>query len=181
MDPDTVTADSSADAVISLETIEVATPVAPVVAPVVEPSDDELLAIALAHTDPDGPTVAVRTSYRDLSCSMSGPQVYRQFIWPGASEPVWPDQRLPAFGGTNASSRRATCTEQIPIGSVVIDYEQQVYKGKKGRAKVTIGVLCEHAGKGKIVWVDHKTLRSRPVYEVDLLGRKIEIPRRADT
>jgi hypothetical protein len=89
----------------------------------------------------------------------------------------WPDSdRLPGLG-YNAASRHCAVYADMPVGTIVVDYESTLYKGAKSRAKVTIG-LVTHAGK--ISWLEHRTLRKRPVYEVVMPnGSKLEIERRA--
>jgi hypothetical protein len=142
--------------------------------------DDALAAIGTTDVD-SLPTVRIRAAYRDLSCSGSGPECYRRVRYPhAASGTEWPDsERLPACDG-RAGTRRASVRCEVPIGTIVVDFERQVYKGKRGRCSVTIGIAYADAdGDGKVHWIQHRTLRSKPVYEVTLpYGLKIEIERR---
>jgi hypothetical protein len=142
--------------------------------------DDALAAIGTADVD-SLPTVRIQAAYRDISCSGSGPECYRRVRYPHQeSGTEWPDSdRLPACDGL-AGTRRASVSCEVPIGTVVVDYERQVYKGKRGRCSVTIGIAYADAdGDGKVHWIQHRTLRSKPVYEVTLpYGLKIEIERR---
>jgi hypothetical protein len=128
----------------------------------------------------DGHQVSIRAAYRDLGCSGSGPECYRRVRYPGKTSEEWPDcDRLPARG-ISAAERRCTVYCDVPVGTIVVDFERQVYKGSRGKCKVSIGVAIAHpdTGKGHIEWYEHRTLRSRPVYEVKLPGRTIEIERR---
>jgi hypothetical protein len=134
----------------------------------------------LDNPDPDGTTVSIRAAYRNLGCSGSGPECYRRVRYPGKTSEDWPDSdRLPARG-IRAAERRCSVYCDVPVGTIVVDFERQVYKGSRGKCKVSIGVAIAHpdTGKGHIVWYDHRTLRSRPVYECKLPGRTIEVERR---
>jgi hypothetical protein len=147
------------------------------------PYSSEAAAIAaLANPDPDGPTVRIRAAWRDLSCAGSGPEAYRRVRYPGATTDEWPDcDRLPA-PGIRASERRCTEYCEVPIGTLVTTYERSVYRGRRGRCSISFGVAvpgAPGAGAGALVDCSHRTLRSRPVYEVTLPdGSKVEIARR---
>lgn len=138
---------------------------------------------ALANTDPDAEPVKIKSAYRDLCAKMSGPECYRRVRYPHqTSGTEWPDsERLPRRGSL-AGDRRCSVYCEVPPGTIVVDFERQIYKGQGGKCKVTIGVAYrDPSGKGKIEWCEHRTLRSRPVYEVTLPdGRKIEVERRED-
>lgn len=130
--------------------------------------------------DPDEvPQVRVRSAYRDLSCKGSGPECYRKFIYPGSTEPQWGDERLCA-AGIRAAERRASVGQEVPVGTLVLDYERQRYKFQKGKCAFVCGIVGRNAeGKAKIYWLEHRTLRKRPVYEVTLPdGNTIDIERR---
>jgi hypothetical protein len=130
-------------------------------------------------TPDDEKNVHLRSAYRDLSCSMSGTECYRRVQYAGKSCSEWPDgDRLPARG-CSAHDRRATCYTDIPEGTLVIDFDRSVYKGSKGKCSVKYGLAgFDCNGKPSIHWLDHRTLRVRPVHEVTLPdGQKIEIPR----
>jgi hypothetical protein len=135
----------------------------------------------LDNPDPDGPNVRIRAAYRDLSCKGSGPECYRRVRYPGKTSEEWPDcDRLPA-AGIRASERRSSVSCDVPVGTIVVNFERQVYKNQRGKCKVTVGIVIAHpdTGKGHIVWCEHRTLRSRPVYEVTLPnGFKIDVERR---
>jgi hypothetical protein len=69
---------------------------------------------------------------------------------------------------------------EIPIGTIIIDFERQVYRYNRGKCKVVIGIayLDPETGKGDIAWCNHRTLRLKPVYEVELPdGSKVEVAR----
>jgi hypothetical protein len=138
-------------------------------------------ALAAWHAgDPDGvPIVRIRAAYRNLSASQSGPECYRRVRYPGAETDEWPDaERLPP-AGFRAAERRAKAWCDVPIGTIVVDFERAVYKGRRGKCKVTIGLVCKGEDAGVIEWLDHRTLRARPVYEVTLPdGAKLDIQRR---
>jgi hypothetical protein len=147
-------------------------------------SAEEAARAALAHPDPDGPTVQIRSAWRDLSCSGSGPEAYRRVRYPGSTSWEWPDaDRLPAKGGCRASERRATAHCDVPVGTIVVTYDRAVYRGQRGRCSMSFGVAVPRepgAATGTLVDCPHRTLRSRPVYEVTLPdGSKIDCPRNA--
>lgn len=136
------------------------------------PSREERIASAMSQTDPDGPVTNVRISYRDVSCSMSGEETHRKFVWPGWQvkpldellRPQWAEGgRLPALG-IRAAERRASVREDVPIGSLLVDYESTIYKGNKSKAKVRIALVV--GGDEPCEWLDHRTLRSVEAWEV---------------
>lgn len=135
---------------------------------------------AALATDPDGRTLRIRSAYRDLSCKGSGPECFRRVRYPGASSDEWPDAaRLPA-PGFRAADRRCSESCDVPIGTLVIEFSRDVYHGKRGRCSVGFFVVADRGdGKPILCEVPHRTLRSRPVYEVTIPGRGVaEIPRR---
>jgi hypothetical protein len=145
-------------------------------------SPQEAACAALTNPDPDGPQVRIRAAYRDLSCSGSGPECYRRVRYPGRSEDEWPDcDRLPA-SGFRASERRASTECLVPVGTLVISFERSVYRGQRGRCSVSFSVVVPKApgsSLGTLVECEHRTLRSRPVYEITLPnGQKTEVSRR---
>jgi len=130
--------------------------------------------------DPDEtPQVCVRAAHRNLSCKESGPECYRRVLYPGATETEWPDSdRLPRCDG-RADTRRATVRADVPIGTIVQQFERDVHRGKRGRCSRSYGIVTQaHDGRTLIAWLGHRTLRKRRVDEVDggPLG-KIEIAR----
>lgn len=147
---------------------------------------------ATIPSDPDGPALRFRSAYRDLSCKMSGPECYRQVVYPtpggwadGATlTPEWPDGERLCARGIRAHERRATVYAEAPAGTLVVDFERSVYKGSKGKCQVRFAILTANpeTGKAELVWLDHRTLRSRPVYEITLPdGRKVFVPRRVES
>lgn len=164
-------------------------PPPPATAPDTRPALPAHVAAGLAayHAgDPDGPTVRVLAARRDLGCSGSGPEEYRRVRYPGATSEVWPDgDRLPACNG-RAGTRRCSVDAEVPIGSLIVCYTRDVYKGRRGRCSVEIKLVCppseteasQRRGYTAIV-CPHRTLRSRPVYEVTLPdGSLVEVARR---
>lgn len=142
---------------------------------------DAEAARVVAEADPDGPTVSIRAAWRNLSCAGSGPEAYRKVRYPGSTEDVWPDSdRLPAQGGFRASERRATVHCSVPVGTLVTTYYRDVFRGRRGRCSVEFGIaIALPDGTAKVVGCPHRTLRSRPVYEVALPdGSKVDVPRR---
>jgi hypothetical protein len=144
--------------------------------------DPELAAaIAAWHAgDPDSvPVTTIRAAYRDLNCRESGPECYRRVIYPGRTEPEWPDSDRLTAPGHLAADRRCTVHCEVPVGTLVLDYERQVFRGRRGRCSVTIGLVAARDGKGVIHWLKHRTLRKRPVYEVTMPdGSTVDVPRR---
>jgi hypothetical protein len=141
-------------------------------------------ALAAYHQgDPDSvPSVKIRSAWRDLSCSGSGPEAYRRVRYPGFSDEVWPDaDRLPATG-IRAAERRASVHCEVPIGTLVVEFSRDVRRNRRGRCSVNIGLVHanqDSPGAGKIAWCAHRTLRARPVYSVTLPdGTVVEIARR---
>lgn len=148
--------------------------------PEISPAVVEALAAYHAGNPDAVAQVRIPAAYRNLSCKQSGPECYRRVRYPGAESEVWPDaERLPARG-IRASDRRAMVYCDVPIGTIVVDYERQVYRGSRGKCSVTIGIVCrESDGHGKIEWCEHRTLRRRPVYEVRLPdGTMLDVARR---
>ncbi|MFA4972166.1 MAG: hypothetical protein WC683_06105, partial [bacterium] len=136
---------------------------------------EDLAKAALLTADPDAPPVRIRAAWRDIGCSGSGPEAYRKVIYPGQSAPVWPDaDRLPAQGGSRSAERRCTTYCEVPPGTIVITYSR-----KRGRCSFEAGVVYRSPGDpdvGKVFPCEHRTLRSRPVYEVTLPnGVKVEV------
>jgi hypothetical protein len=131
--------------------------------------------------DPDAvPTVRIRAAYRNLSCSGSGPECYRRIRYPGQTAEQWPDSdRLPP-AGFRAADRRCTVYAEVPIGTLIADYEREVYRGRRGRCTYTPGLVCRTPdGSAHIEWLEHRTLRARPVYEVALPdGSTVDVGRR---
>jgi hypothetical protein len=149
----------------------------------VDPREAAAIA-ACEQTDPDAPTVKLRAAYRDLNCKGNGDETYRRLRYPGASTEVWPDaERLPRRGML-AGDRRCCVYCDVPVGTIVVDFERYVSRFQGGKCKVTIGIVIaniDNPSKADIVWCEHRTLRSRPVYQVTLPnGSKIEIARRDD-
>lgn len=154
----------------------------------VESAEDALRAHVLdllANPDPDGPAYSWRAAWRDLGCKGSGPECYRRVAYPAAWEnetivdTQWPDcDRLPERG-MRASERRATVHMEIPEGTLVVSFERNVYHGSRGRCSVSFALAVLEDGKSILFDLKHKTLRSRPYYEVSLPnGRKIFVERR---
>jgi hypothetical protein len=134
-------------------------------------------------TDPDGETVSIRAAYRDLNGKGNGSQTYRRFRYPGMTTEVWPDcERLPRLGGNRASDRRCSKRADVPVGTLVVDFESSVNRYHSSRATVHIGIVCRLPdGKSEIVWLEHRSLKSRPVYEVRTPARgAFNIARRDD-
>jgi hypothetical protein len=137
---------------------------------------------AVQHPEPDGPTLRIRAAWRDLSCAQSGPEVYRQVRYPGQTSWERPDaDRLSRQGGVRASERRETKHCEVPVGTLVATYERSVYRGKRGRCSVSFGIVVpaeEGSADAAMVDLSHRTLRSRPVYEVTLPdGSTVDCPR----
>lgn len=141
------------------------------------------IACAIWHAgDPDGQTVRIRSAWRDLGCSGSGPEAYRRVRYPGAADAEWPDApRLPRCDG-RAGTRRAAVHCDVPVGSIVVTYSRDVYKGRRGRCSVEVALVTPpdpEAPGTALLTLPHRTLRSRPVYEATLPdGSVVEIARR---
>lgn len=142
----------------------------------VEPyADAAVCAAAHRYGDPDAlPTVTIRSAYRNVGCNGSGPECFRRVRYPGVGvdgdEGEWPDaERLPPLG-VRAAERRATAYCDVPVGTLVADFERQRFRGRGGRCTVTFALVGRNPETGKAVmhWLDHRTLRKRPVYEVAL-------------
>lgn len=138
----------------------------------------EAIGLAIAAdvaSDPDGPTMTIRAAYREADRKLSGSQVYRRVRYPGKSEEEWPEcDRLPSID--RARSCSVDC--DVPIGTIVVDYDSTLYRGAKSKAKVTIGIVTGSYTK-KIVWLEHRSLRSVAAYEIETPNRgKIRIARR---
>jgi hypothetical protein len=136
----------------------------------------ERAAYALDNPDPDGPGMEVRAAHRDLSCAMSGDEFYRKVIYPGFNTAVWPDtdERMPPVG-PSAHNRRATTYCRIPSGTIVLEWSRTYYKGKRGKSSFRAGVIIPKTADSKeasVLWLEHRTLRSRPVWEVSLPNGK---------
>ena len=148
----------------------------------VSATPEQLAIEAWEQADPDADPVTIRSAWRDLSCSGSGPEAYRKVRYPGRTTDEWPDaERLPAKGGYRASERRATVHCEVPPGTLVTTYERSVYRGARGRCSISFAIAYRNeAGEGKVFQLTHKTLRSRPVYQVQLPGDlgTVEVPRR---
>lgn len=140
-------------------------------------------AVAAYHAgDPDGvPTIQITAASRDLSCKQSGPETYRRVRYPGATEWEWPDaDRLPR-PGIRSSERHAEAQAEVPIGTLVVSYHRDVYRGRRGRCSVIFFLArqADEEGKGRLLKLPHRTLRARPVYEITLPdGTLTECPRR---
>jgi hypothetical protein len=142
----------------------------PAVAPQgLSPQIAEALAAYHGGNPDTPPSVRIRSAYRNIGCNGSGPEVYRRVRYPGSTEEVWPDgDRLPRLDG-RAGTRRATVYTEVPLGTLVVDYERERYRGAGGKCKVTIGLVYRgENGKGEIEWLKHRVLRSHPLYEVTL-------------
>jgi hypothetical protein len=142
--------------------------------PVDEPDSPETIALRAWHAgDPDGQSIRIRAAWRDLSCKQSGTEVFRRVMYPGQSTDQWPDSaRLPALGAS-ASARRCTEFAQVPVGSLVTEFERRICTA----SFALVGLNAD--GKGYMVECEHKVLRSRPVYVVTLPdGTMVEVPRR---
>lgn len=162
-----------------IDSVEAAAEAAPnVCTPQLSTSVREALA-AWRAGDPDGATVRGRASYRDLNSRGNGEQTHRRIVTPGRVSSEWAsDERLPRLGGALASERRATVYGDFPVGALVLDYESSVSHYRAGRAKLRIGLATKRPSDGKlgIEWLEYRTLRSRPVFEVALPdGEKVEI------
>lgn len=134
--------------------------------------------VAWHRATPDAePEVLVHTAYRDVDDSGSGPECYRQLWYAGATKWVWPDDWLPAL---ESSTYQEVVYQEVPVGTLVIQYERDRYRGRGGKCKMTAGLVGRTAeGKGKIHWLERKILRSRPVYEVQLPdGSTVDVHRR---
>lgn len=88
---------------------------------------DPAACITAAREDVDAvPTVTIRSAYRDLSCKMSGTECFRRVAYAptaGDVETEWPDvERLPGRG-IRASERRCTVSCEVPVGTLVQDFE----------------------------------------------------------
>lgn len=138
--------------------------------------------LAYMAGDPDAEAITIRAAYRDLSCKQSGPECYRRVMYPGSLETVWPDsERLPPIG-IRAAERRCSENCEVPLGTIVQDFERDVYRGRRGKCKRTYGIVCRSSrrpDRAMIAWVSHRVLRSRPADEADFgpLG-KIGVARR---
>lgn len=127
--------------------------------------------------NPDGESKELEVASRDLNCKLNGNEQFRRVIYPGKSDSEWPEsERLPAFG-IRASERHCAVTADVPIGTIVVDYDRSVYRGKRGQCKVSFGLFTRQG----LVELKHKTLRSRPAYLVEIdIGLTIEVARRED-
>lgn len=137
-------------------------------------------AIAAWHAgDPDGTTVRMRAAWRDLSCKQSGPEVFRRVWYPGKKADEWPDcDRLPAIG-IRAADRRCSERCDVPVGTLVTTFERAVYHGRRGKCSVEFHLVgADEKGAAVMIPCTHRSLRSRPVYEISLPdGTKIEVTR----
>jgi hypothetical protein len=155
---------------------------APVESPLLtEDEERALVARIYAAGDPDGPPIRLKAASRDLSCKQSGPEMYRRVRYPKATEDVWPDcERLPA-SGIRAIERRCATYCEVPEGTLVTTYTRAVFHGSRGRCSVEFSIAYRDPTDGTTaLWtIEHRTLRSRPVYELTMLdGTKLEVPRR---
>lgn len=68
----------------------------------------------------------------------------------------------------------------MPIGSLVQELASDVSGGRKSKAEVLFALATRTAkGGAKLEWLNHRVLRKRPVYEIELPGgHKTEWPRR---
>jgi len=130
---------------------------------------DQAALAACRVTDPDGPTVKIKGAYRAVNSKMSGDQTYRRVRYPGSQTWEWPDcERLPALD-FRANSRNAAVFAEVPIGTLVADYESALYKGAKSKAKVRFAIVIPGKDSAdRLYWLDSKRLRSRPVYVITL-------------
>lgn len=133
----------------------------------------ECLNAARANVDAV-PTVRIRAAFRDLSCKGSGPEEFRRMAYAPCAGDVtteWPDaERLPP-PSPRGSDRHASTSCKVPVGTLVQRFSRDVYHGQRGRCSVSFSLVVQSSGdpaKGKLVELKHRTLRSRPVYEVAL-------------
>lgn len=137
--------------------------------------------------DPDSPpTVQLRSAFRDIGCSGSGPEFFRRVRYPGSDAPEgeWPDgDRLPRLG-MRAAERRATAYCEVPVGTIVCEYSRNRFKGRGGRCSVAFFLVrpTDDEGKRSLLSLQHRTLRSRPMYLIALPdGTEIDWARRDHT
>ena len=136
---------------------------------------DAIECLNAAREDIDGvPTVRIRAAYRDLGCKGSGPEEFRRVAYaPRAGDVAteWPDsERLPA-PSPRGSDRHASVTCSVPVGTLVQRFSRDVYHGQRGRCSVSFAIVVQSSkdpAKGALVEIAHRTLRSRPVYEIKL-------------
>jgi len=137
---------------------------------------DAVLAAMAAYVagDPDAPAeMRIRSAWRDIGCRGSGPEAFRRVRYPSGvdgDEGVWPDgDRLPALG-VRASERHASVSTSVPVGTIVAQFDRTRFQGRGGKCRVTFALVgpADEAGRTRLFWLEHRTLRSRPVYEIAL-------------
>jgi len=71
---------------------------------------------------------------------------------------------------------------EVPVGTLVQRFSREVFHGQRGRCSVSFALVVQSAAdpaKGALIELAHRTLRSRPVYEVALpTGEKCFVARR---
>ena len=148
---------------------------------------DAIECLNAAREDIDGvPTVRIRSAYRDLNSKGSGPEEFRRVAYApraGDIETEWPDSdRLPA-ASTRAGDRCALVRCEVPVGTLVQRFEREVYHGQRGRCAVRFAIVVQNScdpAKGALIALKHRTLRARPVYEVELPTGELCFVRRKD-
>jgi hypothetical protein len=148
---------------------------------------DPVVCINAAREDVDSvPTVRIRAAYRDLNSKLTGPEEFRRVAYTpraGDIETEWPDSdRLPA-ASTRASDRCALVRCEVPVGTLVQRFHRDVFRGQRGRCSVSFAIVVqapEASTKGKLIDLAHRTLRSRPVYEITLPTGELCFVRRKD-
>ncbi len=136
---------------------------------------DPIACLTAARENVDAvPTVRIRSAFRDLGCKGSGPEEFRRVAYAPCAGDItteWPDSdRLPA-PSPRGCDRHASVSCSVPVGTLVQRFERDVYHGQRGRCSVSFSLVVQSSGdpaKGKLVELKHRTLRSRPVYEVAL-------------
>ena len=147
---------------------------------------DAIECLNAAREDVDSvPVVRIRSAFRDLGCKGSGHEEFRRVAYaPQAGDIAteWPDApRLPS-PSPRASDRQALVMCEVPVGTLVQRFSREVFHGQRGRCSVSFALVVQSAAdpaKGALIELAHRTLRSRPVYEVALpTGEKCFIARR---
>lgn len=120
------------------------------------------------------PTVRIDCAWRNIGASGSGYEEFRRVAYAprgGDVEMARHDAERLLAPGSGARERRARVTCEVPVGTLVQRFVRRVYRGMRGRYSVSFGVvvqLPEAPAKGAMIELKHRTLRSRPVYEVTL-------------
>lgn len=135
-----------------------------------QPSPAVAEALAAWYAGNEESTVTIRGAYRDLNSRGDGVQCYRRIVYPGTTLNVWVAcARLPALGGVSVSSRKCATTAEVPVGSLILNYETPVERYGKSQATLTVGLVArQQDGAADIVWLQAKRLRSRAALVVTL-------------